>query len=409
MYNYHADIVWSVNAMLIGMIVVTSIVIFASVVVKDYFWQARRRALVNIKKDVYEMVLAGKQSSEAVCRVFTAAITPQQFIDITTNRSIGAAFFNDSEQQLLKNCFVNPEEVARLEKIAITSRNKWRRVEAIICLGYTQTLAAMNILKDSLSSKDNDVSYFSMVSLGQIKTVESARILINFLKKDSSVSYKIVSILENFPKDISDDVIKLTEYHDSVVRIWAVKLLSKFTTDQHISKIEKLTHDSSDEVRAASCDCLGSLGSKEVKQALLRCLKDDSWRVRQHAVLALSKVMGDAALPEVIKLINDASWAVVDAVRDVMTDHIEAALPYIERFLDGENEIAKKYSVLALENSMYLSKLLKDALSSDNKDFAIRLLKGVMRSRSHAGLDAALNNLDPTLRAKALELLVKSE
>ena len=407
MYNYHADIVWSVNAVLLGMLITTSFVIFACVMVKDYLSQLRRRALINIKKNVYEMVLAGRKSSEAVCQSFTAAITPKQFIDITTNRFIDAAFFNDSEQQFLKGCFVNPEETARLEKIATASRNKWRRIEAILCLGYTQTRDAMDILKDSLYSKDSDISYFSMVSLGGIRKVESARMLLDFLKKYPSAGYKIVSILQSFPKDISDDVINLMDYHDTVVRAWGVRLLSEFVTDKDISKLEKLTHDVSDEVRSAACDCLGDLGNKEAKPTLLKCLKDDSWRVRQYAVLALGKVMGDAALPEAIKLINDASWAVVDAVRDVMTDHIKAALPYIERFLEGEDEIPKKYSVLALENSGHLSKLLNDLLSGDDKDFAIRLLKGVMRSRSHAGLDAALNNLDPVLRARALELLVK--
>ena len=407
MYSYHADIVWSVNAVLLGMLMVTSVVIFACVAVKDHLSQVRRRALVNIKKNVYEMVLADRKNSEAVCQSFTATITPKQFIDIATNRSIDAAFFNDSEQQFLKGCFVNPEEVARLEKIATTARNKWHRIEAILCLGYIQTQDAMDILKNSLSSKDNDISYFSMVSLGEIRKVESARILLSFLKKNTSAGYKIVSILQSFPKDICEDVISLMDYHDTVVRVWGVRLLSKFVTDKHITKLGKLTHDVSDEVRSAACDCLGDLGNEEANPTLLKCLKDDSWRVRRHAVLALSKVMGDAALPEVIKLINDASWAVVDAVRDVVTGHIKPALPYIERFLEGEDEIAKKYSVLALESSGYLGKLLNDLLSVDDKEPAIRLLKGVMISRSHAGLDAALNDLDPALRDKALELLVK--
>ena len=409
MYNYHADIVWAVNAVLLGMLIVTSAVIFACVAVKDWLWRARGRALANIKRDVYEMVLAGKTSSEAVCQSFTSTITPQQFIDIATNRSIDAAFFNDSEQQLLKSCFVNPVEVVRFEKIAMRSKNKWRRIEAILCLGYIQTPDAIRILKNSLSSRDDDTSYFSMVSLGQIKKAESARVLIDFLKKYPSAGYKIVSILESFPKDIFDDIIKLTEYHDSIVRMWAVKLLSKFSAGRNISKIEKLTHDVSDEVRAAACDCLGAIGNKEARPTLLKCLKDDSWRVRQHAVLALSKLIGDAAILEVIKLINDPSWVVVDAVRDVMTEHIEAALPYIEGFLDGEYEVAKKYSVLALENSGYLLRLLKDAVSADDNGFAIRLLRGVMRSRSHAGLDAALGNLDPASRDKILALLVKVE
>ncbi|MCX5666049.1 MAG: HEAT repeat domain-containing protein [Candidatus Omnitrophica bacterium] len=409
MYNYHADIIWSINAMLLGMLIVTSVVIFACVLVKSHLSQMRRLALIGIKKNVYEMVLASGKASEAVCQPFISTITPQQFIDIATNRSIEAAFFNDSEQRLLKSCFVNPEEVARLAKIATRSTIKWRRIEAIICLGYTESREAVEILKKSLYSKDYDISYFSMVSLGLIKTVESARILIDFLKKDLSAGAKIISVLESFPKEISDDVIKLTEYHDPVVRTWAIRLLSKFAVDKDIFRIEKLTHDGSDEVRAAACDCLGDLGNKSAESVLLKCLEDESWSVRRQAIFAVGKVMGDAALPEVIKLINDSSWVVIDAVKDAMVDYIEAAIPYIERFLVGEDEIAKKYSVLALEKSGYMGKLFNDIFSGNDRDAAVRLLKGVMRSKSHAGLDAALNNLDPAVRAKVLELLVNQE
>lgn len=404
-YNYHADIVWMANIVLLGIITITGFAIFVCVVLNNYLWQRRRRALLKIKKNVYETVLAHKSTSQTVCEPFIMELTPQQFIDIETNRNTGSVFFNDSEQQFFRGCSVRPEMLYKLEKRAMSALNKWRRIEALLALGYTQAASSMEILKRSLSSKDRDVAYFSMISLGQIKTVQSARILLELIQKDPSNGYKIVSILENFPKEISGEVIKLTDYYDPLVKYWALTLLSKLEPSAHIKLVEKLTQDQAAEVRSAACDCLGSLGNKDTAPALLRCMKDDSWLVRSHAVLAFGKIMGDAALPEAAKLINDASWSVLDAVREVMTDHVEASLPYIERFLTGEDEIAKKYSVMALENSGYLAKLLNAVVSGEDKDLAMRLLKGIIKSRMRFGLGSAISHLKPSTRDKILEVI----
>jgi len=406
MYNYHADIIWAANIALLAIVALTCLVILLTAVVKNYLWEERRRGLLGIKSNIYEFILSNKSPSSAVCPSFVNGVTPQQFIDIKTNRRIDAAFFNDSEQQFLKDCFISPEALAKLEKTAKKSSDKWRKIEAMLCLGYTQTQSAVGILKDTILSKDKDVSYFSMISLGQIKTVPSARVLLNFLKKDPSSSYKIVSILEAFPPDIADDVVRLTDYHDPLVRYWAVTLLAKFASGEYILKLEKLAGDAVPEIRAAACDCLGNIGGIKTRPALIRCLKDDSWLVRSRAVHSLAKVMGDSSLPEVAVLINDPSWVVVDAVKTVMTEHIEASLPYIERFLAGDYEVAKKYSVLALQDSGYLVKLLNEAISG--KSHAAKLLKGVIKSRVHSGLDAALGSLDPVMREKALEILMET-
>jgi FOG: HEAT repeat len=186
-----------------------------------------------------------------------------------------------------------------------------------------------------------------------------------------------------------------------------LKLLSKFTSREHISKLEKFTEDMVPEIRAAACDCLGNTGSPDVKSALIRRLKDDNWLVRSRAVYSLGKIMKDAAIPEVTVLINDPSWVVLDAVKTVMADHIEASLPYIGKFLAGDYELAKKYSVLALQDSGYMEKLLKEAILG--KTNAVRLMKGVVRSKFHSGLDAALGALDPADREKAMEVIMKTE
>lgn len=409
MHNYYPDIVWSINAVLSGVLVLTSVIIIIAVIYRDYVWKTRRRKLLDIKKRVWEAVLSGKKPTEKICYPFAEAITPQQFIDIETNRNIDLAFFNESERQFFKGCFIKEDNISRLENLAMNSKDKWRKVEAILSLGYTHTESAVDILKKLLYDKDTDISYFSIISLGEIKTVRSAKALLDFLKKSPDSGYKIISVLQDFPKEIADEVIRLTEYHDPLVKLMALKLLSKFITAGHIAVLEKLTHDKSDDIRAAACDCLGNIGGEKTKSALTRCLKDDSWLVKSRAVIALGQAIGDAAIPDVISLIDDASWTVFDSVRNVMTSHIEASLPYIKKFLEGTNELAKKNSILALQNSGYIHKLLNKAASGGADDLAMAILKGIVKSGLHVSLDAALAALTQDARVKALELITKIE
>lgn len=409
MYDYYSDIVWWINGMLLIISVITSFAIFYCAQIKEFLWNKRREALLDIKKNVYEMVLAGEKSTEKVCYPITVNITPEQFIDIETNRKIDIAFFNENEREFLKKCFVTPQRVASLTKMAGRSRNKWRKIEAMLSLGYLKADEAVDVLELSLFSKDKDIVYFAIIALGQIKTMRAAKMLLDVMCKDPANSYKIVSILQDYPPEIVDEVFKLTDYHDPVIRYWAVTLLSKFNPAKYSKKLEKLTHDSSDQVRAAACACLGSMKQDETKDTIIMCLSDISWLVRRSAVLALSKVMKGKSISYVIGLINDASWSVVDAVKEAMIENIEASLPFIENFLAGGEEVPKKYSIYALQNSGYLNKILNEALSGTADSRSMNILKGVVRSKIHYGLDAAISGLDPVMRDKALEMLIKMQ
>lgn len=360
-YNYYGDIVWAVDLALAIIIIFTGLIIVFYAAAKDGSWKRRKDALLRIKKDVYEMVVADKDPSGNTCQLFTSSITPQQFIDIATNRTPAAVFFNDSERDFLKKCFVSAEQIRRLEKIVEFSFDKWRRIEAILCLGYMQREESVTIIIKSLFSRDSDVAYFSMISLGQIKTKESARALLRFLKKNAFVSYKVISILEGFPPEITDDVFKLAKDRDPVIRQKAAALLSKFDASEYFKELKNMTHDTYPEVRAAICDCLASCVKEKEEAALIlkKCVRDGHWLVRRHAVLALEKVMKEKVVKEVVDLIYDASWSVLDAVKHVMVAHIKEALPYIEKFLKSDYDIARRYAVLILEESGYSDRVPK--------------------------------------------------
>jgi hypothetical protein len=409
MYSYHADLIWTVDKILLYLVILAGLFTIFYSLAKEYRWKRRSRALLNIKRNIYELALSGKKTDDNICLPIASEITPQQFLDVATNRNRETAFFNEAEQNILKSCFVSVEKSSAIEKIAASSWNKWRRVEAILTLGYAQGHSSVNILKKTINDRDPDIAYFSIIALGQIKNISSAKILLNFVKKRSSCRYRIFSFLESFPHEIADEVIGLANSLDQEVRGWAIRLISRLKASQYSQKVEELTKDKSSQVRAAACDCLGEFGRKGPASTLVRCLTDDSWMVRVSAVKALFKVLGKEGLSEIMARINDGSLSVIESVKALISGNIETCLPYVEKFLYGDDEMARRVSVESLEASGYIAQLLKDVLTGQekDKDTAGRLLKGLIISRAYAGLEVSLSSLPADEQRKLLDIIRK--
>ncbi|MBN2453799.1 MAG: HEAT repeat domain-containing protein [Candidatus Omnitrophica bacterium] len=406
MRDYYVDIVWPINIAILAAVILTVAAIIICLILKDYIWHRRRQELLDIKSNVYEMAISGRKKC-VIPKSSAPRLTSRQLIDIETNRGRDMVFFNDSEQEMFKKCFITPEYIAALSRTVKNSWSKRRRIEAIICLGYSGSDKAVDALAGPVLSRDTDIAYFSIIALGRIKTPRSAGLLLRAMKNSPANRLKISSLLDGFPPETADEIIKFTDDKDPDLRALAITLLARFNPVKYIKKLESLAEDKSPEVRAAACECLGASGSAQAGATLVERLKDGNWLVKTRAVLALEKVEGAAALPEVINLISDASWSVVDAVKDVMTSHIKESLPYIEKFISGKDEIAKKYSAIALENSGYVTELLGRIAEGRGDSRDLRLLEGVIKSGLHFGVEAAVGSLDSAGRAAAVKAIGK--
>ena len=405
MYNYHPDIIWKIDAVLLALSLFIVILILLSEAISRNVWNKRSKALLNIKEHVYEMVLAGKTFDKKEFTKLLSTISPQQFIDITTNRNRELIFFNSAEQELFKKYFISDKNILRLKKLAEKGRDKWLRIEAIMSLGYAGVSDSINIMKKALLGKDEDLSYFSMVALGQIKTIESAKALLEFVKINKDIRYKLISILENFPVIVSDEAVKLTHDSDPSVRSWAVLMLSKFKKEQHINRIKELADDESSEVRASVCEYLGRSGKRDAAGVLEKLLKDDVWTVREAAVLALSELIGKESVPILVPLMGDGSISVIASVKNVFADHIEESLPYITKLLESSDEMAKKMALEALEESGYMSKLLNMILKGADSEVkkAIELLRGIIRSGGYVVIEWSLRTFSDKIQSEILQ------
>ncbi len=349
MIDYHANLVLKIDLILLASYFVFAIMLIVYVILRDSRSEKRIRSLLKIKESLERQFLSGENSKASVNAIRHS--TPSEFLDVVTNRRKYTIFFNGSEQRIFKECFITPERIKALTSLVRRSRNKWRKVEAIMALGYTQDDPSLKILEKTLYYKDEDISYFSALAIGQINTMRSVTILMNFLKANPVMRRKTASILESLSPDITDEVIKFADDADPEVRVWAVRLLSRAANKEYIKKVEESAKDASSDVRAAACESLAKLEDKNSKHILLKCMKDDIWFVRMHAVRALSGLFGKESLPQIIELLNDGSLMVLDSVRQALADNIDAARPYIHKIAEGTDELAKKICKEAMEES----------------------------------------------------------
>lgn len=400
MYDYHVDLVWKADGIFLGVCVFFSILIVIHGAWAEVFLSRRRRNLGLLKRNLEEIALLGKDA----CSFLVQKFSPVQLMDIVKNRD--QVLPREFERQF-RDCLVSQGKIADIEKIAQGAGNKWQRIQALICLAYEPSPAALEILKKSVFHRDEDISYFSLLALGHIKNVPSAKILIDLLGKGIFSCNKIVSLLESFPPEITGEVIKATEDRDATVRFWAVKLLSRFKTKQYLKSIQRLTKDAAGDVRAASCECLGKMGDREARGVLWTCLKDEVWFVRMHAVRALSEILGGECIPEVVGLLKDDAWLVRDSVKKAMTRHVDPSLHYILQSLRSGDRTSRKDCIEVLEDSGCLIALFEDIFSQDPsiKIKAMLLLEALIRSGEHFGLESILAGLKEDERQEISKII----
>ena len=403
----YINLIWFADKILIYLVGFAGLFTVSYSLVREYAWKKDSQALLNIKRNIYELALAGKKPDKRLFSLIASAVTSRQFLDVTTNRNREVVFFNESEQTIIKDYFASSQKLARIERTALFSFSKWRRIEAILILGYTQARSCVSILKKTIVNKDPDIVYFSIIALGRIKSTQSAEVLLDFAKEHSLYRYRIFSLLESFPSEIAGQVIRLAGSSDAKVRSWAVKLLCRLRVLKYCGQIEEFVKDSSAQVRASACDCLGEFGEKKSSSVLANCLSDNSWMVRVSAVKALFKVAGKDSLPKIMERINDGSLSVIESVKEVIIANIDICSVYLEKFLSGGDEMARRVSVEALETSGYIVKLFRGLLDGKNQveSISVRLIKGLIFSQAYTGLIGTLQSFNEHEQKEILRVI----
>lgn len=412
MYNftYLTDLVIKIDIILLVAAVAMAIMIIIYAVVREAKLKQRQQHLQEIQKHLRDMTSGDREVTAVTMPDIVNGYTAQDFINLARDNELEIP---PELAQKIRNHFTSSSNIAQIEAIAQKTGNKWQRIEAIISLGYINSPNAAETLKESLYSEDDDISYYSLRSLGQIKSNAAARILLDFLGTHSETGNNIALTLQTFPPEVSAELFLALDSQYQQVRFWAVKVINKLKfmiTSNQIDQIIKLSQDKDSDVRAAACECLGGLFSTGIRAALITRLDDSFWFVRMHAVRALDNILGPLSLPIVAKLIKDPSWKVKEAVKNVMARNITEALPYIEDSLAGvsrSDEPTCRACADALIDSGYILTILKNLLSGQKGqgEKARYLLTGLIRSKVYFGLKKALENFQPGEQNRLLQII----
>ena len=404
MEEYYFSLARNINVILIVITVFLSITIIIYAVINGWFLGIRYRRLSQIVADLQKIALKG---NEDIANEYA------DFIKHTTFLGLFRVFShkrNTPPGRFLKQfteCINNSAKIPEIEKIAIKSINKWRRIEAIIMLGYLHSANALGILKQSLYSRDNDIAYLSLISLSHIRNTESARILLANINNQAFSSHKIASMLEDFPPDIIEILIEALEDKDENLRLWSIRLLSRFKPKEYAKRISDFIADPSADIRAAACECLGEIGAEGFKEAIQKCLNDDIWYVRLQAVIALEKILGAKSIVDIAPLLKDSHRFLKEKVKEIMAKYFSESLVFIEKFLLEEDQNVKQSCVEIMDGSGFRKKILDDVVSGDIKtrEKAQVWLKTMIKAGSDFGLEGILTKYPPDMRQKILNAI----
>ncbi|MFA5038672.1 MAG: HEAT repeat domain-containing protein [Candidatus Omnitrophota bacterium] len=409
------EVFWRLDQIIAAAFAVLFLFFLTYALIREALEKQRKKALARIRDhlEAYFVSSLTRSPGSDSCPAFIDSWSPQQFLSVIKSHGLnpprGSKGAGDFQQEL-RDCMLRSPKFLRIEKKAAGASQKWQRIEALLVLGYIQAPGGQEILSKGLLSPDEDICYFSMLSLSQFRDRPSARILLSFLTRRRFSGYKIVSLLESFPEDIVEDVLETLEGADFYARFWGLKLLAKFKPMAFFERIERFSRDPYPDVRAAACICLAEMGPV-AQTPLKECLKDNIWFVRMHAVRGLSKALGKACLPLIADLSLDPYWLVKESVEKVMADHIEEAMPYIDSCLIQPDKLTAASCVNALINSSYIPQLLKDAASDHpvKRERAEKLLSHLLKTDLHFGLKKSLGQLPDVERQKVLELLARMD
>jgi HEAT repeat protein len=405
MFNYHTDLVWAIDYILSLALLGLAVIVIFTAPLRSYALSRRNYHLLNIKKKIHALISSGRKAAPDTWLQLSIK-SMEQFLDIEANR--GTVLFSGPERDFIKECFAASDKIARIYEIAQRSRYKWQRIEALLAIGFIGTPQALDILKKSICSKEGDVAYFSMLSLGRIKTAGSAKILMDAIRMHVSSGYEVASIVETFPATVADDLIDIAENGDPTVRFWAIRIIGRFKPKKYIKRICGLTHDDLPDIRAAACECLGELADVSTKDVIKQRLADTVWFVRMHAVRAIAEIAKEDCIPDVSSLLmRDTNWYVKRAVKEAMEKYVDKAIPYIRKAFASEDLDARKDCVEIIEVAGYLKKMFDDILSGEEtgKEDPMALLKGMIEVGAHFGIESVLRGYPGPVRQKLLQAI----
>jgi HEAT repeat protein len=165
---------------------------------------------------------------------------------------------------------------------------------------------AVNEFIPILDSENEDMRYYALEALGEIKDPRIVPIVVKRLSDPSWIIRKLAAgILFDYGETIVENLVPLLNSDDEDCRYWVIKILGKMGDPgvdkllEHLSKSDKRT-------KQFIISVLGEMDDERVIKALIQCLTDTNWPVRNQACEALERFESKAIEPLITYMVNNS-------------------------------------------------------------------------------------------------------
>lgn len=185
------------------------------------------------------------------------------------------------------------ENIPDIIQFLYSEENAGLRNTAVEILTRLGKLAVPKLL-DEVHCEDHDVRKFALDILGEIPDERSLPVILSALKdEDSNVR---AAAAENLGKlgavSAVPALLEAMESRDLLLRFTILEAFGQLDVAVPVDRL--LTFKDDKLLRKALLDCLGRVGDASAVPFLIECLNDDMKNVREAAVLALSRLSGQA-------------------------------------------------------------------------------------------------------------------
>lgn len=207
---------------------------------------------------------------------YIVSVKGEEYLEKIPNEIENEKINKDDYLKLISNLFNDDPEI---------------KIDAAKRLGTINNPKSAEYLIDVINDNENKVRLEIIHSLGKLKNVETLPILIKTLKdKDISIRWAAEEAISLFGSNSLECISESLKTEDDELRYYLVTILGEIKDDKSVQILIKTLNDPDLEVKIVTIDALAKVGNISAIKPLFEILNDEERRIRKSATYAIIKI-----------------------------------------------------------------------------------------------------------------------
>lgn len=262
-------------------------------------------------------------------------------------------FMNDSDPEIRMAAleaisdYQDPESIPLIIEKFIDPAWVVRKFASKAVVAFEQ-LAVRHLLK-VLDSKDEDMKYWALRSLGEIRPKGIYPALLKLFKDDSWTIRKTTSdVLSEYGADALNDLTEMvTESDDQETRYWIIRSIGKIKSLSSLTLLYSLLDDPSESIRDAAQKALANYGT-EIVEDLFAMLKTDKRRLLESISATFQQIGAETMVPILCDNIGKYDEHLNYWLRRILSSFKREAHDRVLKLMENESDEVRRQAILCM-------------------------------------------------------------